>query len=57
LTLSVNPSVGTFSGRYQPPGGGPALKLNGVELQDLDEAFGFFLGTNGESGAVLLQGQ
>ncbi len=59
LTLSINATVGSFTGRFQDPGDGPSIKLDGVVLQNQDGGggFGFFLGTNGESGAVLLQSQ
>lgn len=55
LTLSINPKNGTFTGRLLESNGGAFIKLNGVVLQNEDEAFGYFLGINGESGAVLLQ--
>ena len=59
LTLSINPTVGSFTGRFQDPEDGPSIKMDGVVLQNQDGGggFGFFLGTNGESGAVLLQSQ
>jgi hypothetical protein len=51
--------VGTFTGRFQETGVSPAVKLGGVVLQNQDGGggFGFFLGTNQESGVVLLQSQ
>jgi hypothetical protein len=57
LTLSINPTVGSFTGQVKLAKDGPSVKMGGVVLQDLDGGFGFFLGTNGESGAVLLQSQ
>jgi len=57
LTLSINPTVGSFTGRSKNAEGGAATMLNGVVLQNQDGAFGFFLGTNDESGTVLLQSQ
>jgi hypothetical protein len=59
LALSINPTVGSFTGRFQEPGDGPSIKLGGVVLQNQDGGggFGFFLGTNDESGVVLLQSQ
>jgi len=61
LTLSINPTVGSFTGRFENPGGGPAIKLSGVAVQSpaddgaFEGAFGFFLGIDGQSGAVILQ--
>ena len=57
LTLSINPTVGSFTGWLKNTGDGPSLKLGGVVLENQNDAFGFFLGTNEESGAVLLQSQ
>ena len=59
LTLSINPTVGSFTGRFQDPGESPTLKMDGVVLQNQDGGggFGFFPGTNEESGVVLLQSQ
>jgi hypothetical protein len=57
VNLSVNPTVGSFTGRFKLTEDGPSTKMDGVVLQNQDGGggFGFFLGTNGESGAVLLQ--
>lgn len=57
LTLSIDPAVGTFTGQLKNSEQGVSLKLKGVVLQNPDNAAGFFLGTNGVSGAVLLQNQ
>jgi hypothetical protein len=57
LTLSINPALGSFTGSFENPANGASLKLNGVVLQNQESAFGFFLGTNNESGTVLLQSQ
>jgi hypothetical protein len=57
LTLSINPAAGTFSGHLLHSGDGSSLKLNGVVLQGEESGFGFFLGTNQESGVVLFQSQ
>jgi uncharacterized repeat protein (TIGR02543 family) len=57
LTLSINPALGSFTGSFENPADGASLKLNGVVLQNQESAFGFFLGTNNESGTVFLQSQ
>ncbi|MGP8198895.1 MAG: hypothetical protein ACLQU4_05265 [Limisphaerales bacterium] len=59
LTLNINPTLGSFTGRFQDSRNGPSLKLGGVVLQNQagGGGFGFFLGTNNESGVVLLQNQ
>jgi len=59
LTLSINPTVGSFTGQLKLAEGSPSVKMDGVVLQNQGGGggFGFFLGTNGESGAVLLQSQ
>ena len=59
LTLNINPTLGSFSGRFQDSADGPSIKLGGVVLQNQDGGggFGYFLGTNNESGVVLLQNQ
>jgi hypothetical protein len=57
LTLSINPTVGSFTGRLKLAEDGPSIKMDGVVLQDQEGAFGFFLSTNDESGVVLLQSQ
>lgn len=57
LTLSINPEAGTFSGRLHHQGEELSLKLNGIVLQNQESGFGFFLGTNEESGVVLFQSQ
>ncbi len=54
VTLSINPSAGSFSGSFVNPGTGRKVSMSGVVLQNQESARGFFLGTN-ESGAVLLQ--
>jgi hypothetical protein len=57
LTLSINPTAGSFAGRFSLAEDSPFMKMDGVVLTNLDGggAFGFFLGTDGESGAVRLQ--
>ncbi len=57
LTLSINPTLGTFTGRLQYPGDGTSIRMDGVVLQNQYGAFGFFPGINNETGAVLLQSQ
>ena len=55
LTLTVNSKIGTFNGKIKNAGNGLSAVMNGVVLQDEDSAYGYFLGTNNESDAVLLQ--
>jgi hypothetical protein len=55
LTLTVNSKIGTFSGKIKNAGNGLSAVMNGVVLRDEDSAYGYFLGTNNESDAVLLQ--
>jgi hypothetical protein len=59
LTLSINATTGSFTGRLQYPGNGASIKMDGAVLQSSDggEGFGFFLGINDETGLVLLQSQ
>ena len=57
MSLSISKSSGTFSGSVTPPGGGKALSFKGALLQNQNVGSGFFLGTNGESGRVSLQGE
>jgi hypothetical protein len=59
LTLNINPTMGSFTGQFKESASGPSLKLGGVVLQNQagGGGFGFFLGTNNESGVVLLQSQ
>jgi hypothetical protein len=56
VSLTINPSAGSFSGWFVNPGTGRKVTMSGVILQNQDSGRGFFLGTN-ESGAVLLQEQ
>ena len=58
-SVTINPTLGTFSGTAKDVEPGHAVGLAGVVLQNQagGGGFGFFLGTNDESGAVLLQGQ
>jgi hypothetical protein len=58
-SVTINPTLGTFSGTAKDVEPGHAVGLKGVVLQNQagGGGFGFFLGTNDESGAVLLQGQ
>jgi hypothetical protein len=61
LTLSFNQAAGSFTGKFQSPEGGE-IKMNGVAVQSpvdgtFTNAFGFFLGADGESGPVILQSQ
>ena len=55
LTLTITKQTGLFTGAYKPLGAKTNTPLNGVVLQGLGEAQGFFLGTN-QSGSVLLEG-
>jgi hypothetical protein len=57
LTISIDAAKGDFTGRLVNPNGGPSIKLTGAVLQNQDDAFGFFLGPNFETGAVLLKSQ
>ena len=57
LNLTIKPSDGIVSGRLEESGGFPSVKLNGVVLQNMDAAYGFFLGTNDASGSWLLESQ
>jgi cyclophilin family peptidyl-prolyl cis-trans isomerase len=55
LSLSISKSSGTFSGSVTPPGGGKAVSFKGALLQKQNLGSGFFLGTNSESGRVLIR--
>jgi hypothetical protein len=50
FSITIKPATGNFSGRLGP------ILLNGVVLQNQDDAYGFFLGTN-ESVGILIQAQ
>ena len=53
LTLTLNPSQGTYSATMTDPNTGKALRANGVMLQKQGIGTGYFLGTS-ESGRSLL---
>ena len=53
LTLTVNSTLGTFTGQFVDPTSLATNLLNGVLLQSSTNAAGFFLGTS-ESGSIIL---
>jgi Calx-beta domain/Divergent InlB B-repeat domain/Bacterial Ig domain len=53
LTLSINKSSGLFSGSVLPPGARASLPFKGAIDKNLNQGWGFFLGTN-QSGRVRL---
>ena len=57
MALTISKPSGTFSGSVTPPGGGKAIAFKGALLQKQNLGSGFFLGTNGQSARVSLQGQ
>jgi hypothetical protein len=55
LVLNINKTTGVFTGHIKLAQPGPAVQLDGVVLQDENEAFGFFLGADGSAGSVTLE--
>lgn len=53
LTLSINRSSGLLTGSVTPPGATTSIPFRGVIDQNLNQGWGFFLGTN-QSGRVRL---
>lgn len=53
LTLSINRSSGLFTGSVTPPGATKSIPFRGAIDQNLNQGWGFFLGTN-QSGCVRL---
>lgn len=53
LTLSINKNSGLFSGSVTPPGARASIPFKGAIDKNLNQGWGFFLGTN-QSGRVRL---
>jgi hypothetical protein len=56
LTLTLNATLGTFTGSAKAPGSATSIPLQGVWLQQWNIGYGFFLGTNA-SGAISIREQ
>jgi hypothetical protein len=55
LALGFNVSTGLFAGKWVLNGSKTTNRISGVVLQKANVAAGFFLGTNNQSGRVVLQ--
>ena len=54
ITLTFNPSTGTFQGSFVPPGSWKRVSLSGIAVQPQNQALGLFLGSS-QSGSVRIE--
>ena len=54
ISLTFNPSTGTFQGSFVPPGSRRSVSLSGIAVQPQNKALGLFLGSS-QSGSVWIE--